>query len=108
MKYAVVTRPTTSITPVVLASFRWLWLAQVYSFVRCEPEIVSVDTSPQAVINICEQRDDAIRAAADRDHLVRALWGMVARDDEGRWATVHAVDTVLDDETAEILSSVLA
>jgi hypothetical protein len=67
----------------------WFWTWRGWS----SASIAEVDTAPQAVINICEQRDDTLERLKIATEL---LANLVSRDEEGRWTTVHNADAMVD------------
>jgi hypothetical protein len=117
MKYSVVYPRLGAVH--VVASYPFAWMAQLHLalFRRVRPEIngaevAQVTQDPQDIINICEQRDAAIRASHTeyfRAHeAALALYALVARDDSGAWTTVHAADTPVGDDTSALLNRILA
>lgn len=114
MKYSVVNVRCSP--PKVLLTYPFKWMATVMAKVYGGDargfETAATPTDAQTVINICVQRDTAVdqreTVAADRVELVNGLWGLVARDDNGKWTTVHEPDTEIPAELGALLDRVLA
>lgn len=107
MKY-VVTYPRLVGVPEVKFHSRWLIVAAMAAvaieMVRDRvTKIITIDDSPQGVLQLEDQRVEAIERG---NCAVEILANLVSRDDEGRWTTVHDADAVVDRQAE--LSALLA
>lgn len=114
--------------PTVLGSYRWRWLADLIvrwhnRNGRKEIELSDVNCDPQSVIKMhhdhlmtLEERNKAWEELAEYQDgtrrppvsVIEALYSLVARDDMGRWTTVHDSNQVVDPDVAATLDKVLA
>lgn len=121
MKYSVVR--TVNNKAVVLLTYPFQWMARAMAAVHGGEEagfdIAITPTKAQTVINICGQRDEAVMEAMEyrrelrlvRDRaqeLADALVSLVARNDAGKWSTIHEADTELPEDLCAVLDRITA
>lgn len=116
MKYAVaiIEEDEDNAKPQVLFESGFHWCARligaIWSLHRDDVTIIQVDDSAQSII---DRHFDAQALVEELDRLggvhqaVYALNGLVARNDAGKWTTVHDADTELDEATGAYLDRVL-
>lgn len=100
MKYAVLDNAQTRV------KFIWpaRWLARLH--VRLRGGVIApFSTRPADVLAQLAQAAHTRRQVAQ---LTEVLFYLVARDDDGNWATLRDADTPLGDEHAEIVTRALA
>lgn len=112
MKYAVISHPPANpLNPTgatkVHFTCSWAWMARLYVWINHATfaDVVHVDTDTAEVIRLIDARDEALVRS---DAMTNVLFPLLARTDGGHWATVHAADTVLDDESCAILDKVFS
>jgi hypothetical protein len=113
MKYAV-THPRLGATHVV-ASYPFAWMARLHYalFRRANTcihgvEVAQITQDPVEIIRICEHRDQTLARlrtlAEQHQDALQLLAGLVSRDEDGNWTTVHPADTLVPGDFGALLA----